>query len=612
MPSQSYYLCRSGRDPHGFRGIAIIMKKMPAYAWLLIFIAAFRLVDLSFAELQSWDETIHASWGRVIAEKNIWLDLSEYPVWDYQSFRYPPLYVWSMALSFRVLGVHETAARLPSAIAGALLVWLAFSFGRRVAGTSTGVLIAVFVGCNYLLVHFSRYAMTEIVYLLFLFAAFAYLWRRAVALDRWATVLAGLAFGGALMTKGVVALIYPAAGALFAVSLFLRDRASGRTVSVALILSTLLGLGIAAPWHGAMYALHGMNFIQEAFLLNVVERVMAGVENQQKSLGPFYYLNQLPIRIPFAFTLFAASVATALLSLRPPGGESDESAPRRMAGLLFLSWFAVALALFSFAESKQVQYTPPIVLPALVLAGLFAGDLWRGNRWRGFAWLATAAPFILGWAAVTPARLAVKRVAGAVLRARMPEVNDALVVAGFTCAVAVATLALFWAARRFASAREVASARQPGLSPRHFLTGIGGLALLFALYRAFVFEPARFETGAVATTRYLEESGFARAGVVSAWMDPPLIYYTGVPKGSVQRERFELVQPSDLESWTAGPAARACSHVVIDRPDFREVDRWGGEFYGDELARAHTILTRSGWTQKLENSHYEVWVRETR
>ncbi|NNE10109.1 MAG: hypothetical protein HKN20_16225, partial [Gemmatimonadetes bacterium] len=94
------------------------------------------------------------------------------------------------------------------------------------------------------------------------------------------------------------------------------------------------------------------------------------------------------------------------------------------------------------------------------------------------------------------------------------------------------------------------------------------------------------------------------------WMDPPLIYYLGVPTGTRQRELFALVQPSDLETWVASPAARHCSHVVIDRPDFREVNRWGNEFYGEELARAHADLKRNGWALQLETSHYEVWARE--
>ncbi|MGH7411932.1 MAG: hypothetical protein ACREJ6_12855, partial [Candidatus Methylomirabilis sp.] len=48
------------------------------------------------------------------------------------------LNAYLMAPSLWVYGAHDFAARLPSAVAGALLIPLVFVFGRTVAGTAAG------------------------------------------------------------------------------------------------------------------------------------------------------------------------------------------------------------------------------------------------------------------------------------------------------------------------------------------------------------------------------------------------------------------------------------------------------------------------------------------
>ena len=47
---------------------------------------------------------------------------------------HPPLYYWLISVAFRVFGVSDGVARLPSAIAGFLPLLLAFDLTRRLAG----------------------------------------------------------------------------------------------------------------------------------------------------------------------------------------------------------------------------------------------------------------------------------------------------------------------------------------------------------------------------------------------------------------------------------------------------------------------------------------------
>src|ERR1039458_7498903 len=50
-----------------------------------------------------------------------------------------PLIYWMMAVSFRIFGVHDWAARLPLALSVILLCWVTFRFARWAFGDDAGL-----------------------------------------------------------------------------------------------------------------------------------------------------------------------------------------------------------------------------------------------------------------------------------------------------------------------------------------------------------------------------------------------------------------------------------------------------------------------------------------
>ena len=65
-------------------------------------------------------------------------------------FEKPPLYYWPMAVSYKVFGVHDWAARVPMALSAIGVAWVTaafgiWAFGRR-AGFYAGVCMATSVG----------------------------------------------------------------------------------------------------------------------------------------------------------------------------------------------------------------------------------------------------------------------------------------------------------------------------------------------------------------------------------------------------------------------------------------------------------------------------------
>ncbi len=163
-----------------------------------------------------------------------------------------PLKYWLIAISYRIFGVHDWAARIPLAIAAVLLCWVtarfgAWAFGRR-AGMYAGTVLATCVG----LFLFTRILIPDVMLTLTITLA---LWGllRSLATDepnprRWAWLMWG-SMGTGLLLKGLIAAVFPIAGALLYLGLtrqLLLRKTWNRLRPVSGI---VLFLAIALPWH---------------------------------------------------------------------------------------------------------------------------------------------------------------------------------------------------------------------------------------------------------------------------------------------------------------------------------------------------------------------------
>jgi len=130
-----------------------------------------------------------------------------------------PLIYWTIAVSYKIFGVHDWAARIPVALSAMGLCWLTaafgiWAFGRR-AGFCAGLILATCIG----LFLFTRVLIPDVM--LTLTVALA-MWAFLRALDEeephprvWAFVLAA-SLGAGLLLKSTVAVLFPvAAGAIY-------------------------------------------------------------------------------------------------------------------------------------------------------------------------------------------------------------------------------------------------------------------------------------------------------------------------------------------------------------------------------------------------------------
>jgi len=278
-------------------------------------------------------------------------------------FEKPPLLYWLVALSMRLFGENATAARLPSALAGAAIVstvfWLAGLMFGRAARIPAALIMATSLGFLLMArqVMFDSLLTAAVTVSL---AGFYAAWR----LDRRRfSYLGYLGLAAATMAKGFVA---PA----LVVLIFLCWSASARDLTRLRPLTPLgpilLYLLLVAPWHIAI-SLQRPDFVWFYFYNEHIGRFLGTRQPKDWRTGAFYtpFLGLLLLTTPWAFLLPAALYNA--LSHRRCGpsarGNSD----------FLICWLLVPLAFFALSGNRQYAYA----MPAAPAVGLLVGVLWQ-------------------------------------------------------------------------------------------------------------------------------------------------------------------------------------------------------------------------------------------
>ena len=169
-----------------------------------------------------------------------------------------PLIYWTMAASFRILGIHDWAARLPLALAATVLCWVTYRFARwgfdEDAGFYAGVVLATSTG----LFLFTRIlipdAMLTLSITIAVWACFRLLEQEEDNRLLWSLAL-GVSLGSGLLLKGLVAIVFPVATtvAYMVLTHQLFSPIAWRRLNLGRV--TVAALVISIPWH-ALAILH--------------------------------------------------------------------------------------------------------------------------------------------------------------------------------------------------------------------------------------------------------------------------------------------------------------------------------------------------------------------
>jgi 4-amino-4-deoxy-L-arabinose transferase-like glycosyltransferase len=151
------------------------------------------------------DETRNAELALALIESKDWsvLKLHQSYYWDK-----PPLQIWSIASSYKLLGPSPWSTRLPIALASMLTIGLTFFLGRRLIGFYAAVAATVMLLSSIGFVIISRYTNMDATLTAMTTAMFLFGYESVRGgFRRGKSLLAGVAAGLGLMVKGPIIIV---------------------------------------------------------------------------------------------------------------------------------------------------------------------------------------------------------------------------------------------------------------------------------------------------------------------------------------------------------------------------------------------------------------------
>lgn len=271
-------------------------------------------------------------------------------------FEKPPLLYWINALSLKLFGLNEFAARLPSALSGLLTVLITYLVARRLYERRTALLAAVILGTCTGFVLQSRIILTDMLLTCCLTAALGAFVVAAQREGRRGSPLPWYLFylfsALAVLTKGLIGIVFPAGIIFFYLLLGNRWHLLAR---MRIGTGTLLFLAVAAPWF-VVVSLRNPDFARFFFIHEHFERFTSTVHGRYQ---PFWFFVPVLIgtMLPWSFFIPGA-LAKGWRERGHQGGG---------AGIFLLIWSVLIFLFFTKSNSKLIPYLLPIFPPLAIL-----------------------------------------------------------------------------------------------------------------------------------------------------------------------------------------------------------------------------------------------------
>lgn len=307
-------------------------------------------------------------------------------------FNKPPLPYWLTAMAAKALGpdpggrlVSEQAHTLPSAVCGALCVFMMMAFACRVFGRTAGLWTGLILGFSALYASWSHQGTGEIPLTFFTAAALlcAAWFACAPRPGIFCALGLGLSLGLAILCKGHIPILMVMSALL--VEAVRRRRFCGRK-ALLFIIALIAAVLVAIPWLAALHAR-----APEAFEVMKAEVLSPATSTgHRQSDWPFYYLYQFPAGLlPWSIVL------VFVWPLACSRHRADRKASRRSESLAdmlerFLLWAAIlAFIGFEAVRKQQDYYLLPLFPPLALGAAVAVSRMSRpgGNAEEFLAWV---------------------------------------------------------------------------------------------------------------------------------------------------------------------------------------------------------------------------------
>jgi 4-amino-4-deoxy-L-arabinose transferase-like glycosyltransferase len=330
--------------------------------FLFFFIAVWAAVvmfsGIPFGDLSGYDDAAYAHEARNILQSGDWwtLNLNGSPDFDK-----PPLFIWLLALSFKIFGITDVAAKVPGVIFGWATIVLVYFLAREIfLDDEDNKWLAAFsmlcLATTQYFLKYSSHAMTDVPFTFF-FTLAVYFYLRGLKNGIF-LLASGAAVGLAMLTRSPMG-FFPLAIIVF----HLVFRRQFKTLfSFYFAGSLVLAIAIPSTWYWTEYAAFGQAFIGRHFANFMAHSEAAVARTPWQQF--LWYFEYLFLVIKLYFPWFPLMFYGMFLLKKKNG-----TRPAAMGSLLVI-WLLVVIIPFSLADSKVLRY----ILPAFPVFSILAAS----------------------------------------------------------------------------------------------------------------------------------------------------------------------------------------------------------------------------------------------
>ena len=324
---------------------------------LIAFCGFLFFLGIQLVGLVGADEPRYAQVAREMLARNDWVTPVLYgKPW----LEKPPLYYWCTMLSYKGLGVGDTAARLPSAYLSCLLIIFIYVWSRRFRfGMQLDA--ALITASAAMVIGFGRSASTDMpLTVMFTVAMLSWYGWYAEGKRRWLLAFyLFLALG--TLAKGPVAL---GLAALIIIAFAALRRDAKLLVRTLQPIGIALYLAVAAPWYIAVERANP-EFFRTFFLQQNLERFTSNLYHHPQ---PFWFYWTIILIALVPWTVFA--IEAIVDALRNWRYSTNEPAGKEDLRTYLVLWLLLPMIFFSFSHSKLPGY----ILPAIPAGTILLAD----------------------------------------------------------------------------------------------------------------------------------------------------------------------------------------------------------------------------------------------
>ncbi len=318
-------------------------SKLP-YLLISLFSILLFVPYLGAVHLFDWDEINFAESAReMLVTGNFRSVMVNYePFWEK-----PPLFFWLQALSMKVFGVNEFAARFPNVLVGLTSLNILYYFGNKLVSNKLAFAWVLLYAASISPHFYFHSGIIDPLFNLFIFLSVIQLYRAKEKATTAAWMLAGLFLGLAVLTKG------PAAGLIVLLLLgviWVRNGFRFWFKWHHVIVFSIITLGITSIWFLPEVIQNGTGFLS-----NFLSYQIDLMKNPVASHGQPWFYHPL--------VLLVGCFPASILFLKRFTNDTNND---------FESWakvlFWVVLILFSIVTTKIVHYSSLCYFPLTFLA----------------------------------------------------------------------------------------------------------------------------------------------------------------------------------------------------------------------------------------------------